>query len=64
MEYILKTKYNVETGEISQLLYQKIDDKVQELSAWVIRTQEENIMQSLIKMGWTPPPKKIYENKK
>ena len=51
MEYKLFTDVS-ENGLITQRL---VYDKIQEISKWICDTREDNIIQTFISLGWTPP---------
>lgn len=56
MNYTVKTKWDRD-GNINQELLQESDGGITErLSAWCIRTRDVGVRQSLIALGWTPPP--------
>ena len=67
MKYVLDTITNKTNGEIKQILSFIVNEepcldnlqiKYSELSTMIIRTQDEEVRNALIKLGWTPPIKK------
>ena len=45
-----------ESGKIAQMVYYEGDDGVRPIWESVTNTQEQQIRDALIAMGWTPPP--------
>lgn len=50
--YVVKTSFNQETGEIKQSLVTSENAVI----VWIMNTREDFIREALIKLGWTPPP--------
>ena len=51
-------------GVISQSIGSMLDDRIEEAGRWTVNTQDQQIKDALIKLGWTPPGFTNDEKKK
>ena len=61
MDSVLKhgVSTNVQTNRIEQIYFSEFDNTTQVLMRTVLDTGEQQIIDALVKLGWTPPKKEV-----